>query len=118
MPRTDPLTARVEAAMNPRREPCAGRARAPVGTAALPIVQRGDECDHFCRLEAIAEPRAECCEECGIESRLRVCLTCGHVGCCDSARGHARDHAAQTGHLLIRAWKGGGFVYCFEHLYL
>jgi monovalent cation/hydrogen antiporter len=112
------VNARVEAAMDLRPKPCADRPSAPSGAERLAIVHRGDECEHFCRLEEIAKPRADRCEECGIERRLRVCLTCGHVGCCDSAHGHARDHAAQAGHLLIRAWKGGGFVYCFEHLYL
>jgi len=33
-------------------------------------------------------------------------------------QGHASAHAAETGHLLIRAWKGGAFVYCFDHGYL
>jgi CPA1 family monovalent cation:H+ antiporter len=49
---------------------------------------------------------------------LRVCLTCGHVGCCDSGNRHAREHARDSGHLLIRAWRGGAFVYCYEHGYL
>jgi uncharacterized UBP type Zn finger protein len=101
-----------------RPRPCADRPRAPSGAARLPILRHGEECEHFCALDAIAEPRAECCEECGVRRVLRVCLTCGHVGCCDSAQGHARGHAVRTGHMLIRAWRGGGFVYCYEHRYL
>lgn len=84
----------------------------------LPLIDRDGGCVH---LEAIAEPeepRSEVCEECEATGRLRICLDCGHVGCCDSQQGHARAHAERTGHLLIRAWRGGAFVYCFEHGYL
>jgi monovalent cation/hydrogen antiporter len=81
-------------------------------------MRRGRECEHFAALEEVAEPRTERCEECGIRRMLRVCLTCGHVGCCDSANRHARQHARETGHPLIRAWKGGAFVYCYEHRWL
>ncbi|MGH2985998.1 MAG: UBP-type zinc finger domain-containing protein [Solirubrobacterales bacterium] len=81
-------------------------------------MHRGEECEHLRALGAIAEPRAQACEECGIRRMLRVCLTCGHVGCCDSANRHAREHARQAGHLLIRAWRGGAFVYCYDHGYL
>jgi CPA1 family monovalent cation:H+ antiporter len=77
----------------------------------------GDECEHLQNTPAAAEPRTESCAECGDGRILRVCLTCGHVGCCDSSNGHARDHARQTGHRLIRAWKGGAFVYCYDHGY-
>jgi len=84
----------------------------------LPLVGRDGGCEH---LRAVAEPqgpRSASCEECGATARLRICLECGHVGCCDSRQGHASAHAAETGHLLIRAWKGGAFVYCFDHGYL
>lgn len=85
--------------------------------ARLPLMHAGDECPHLGDVEELAEPRAAACEECGKGKVLRVCLSCGHVGCCDSHRGHARQHAEQTGHPLIRAWKGGAFVYCYEHGY-
>ncbi|MFJ3768922.1 UBP-type zinc finger domain-containing protein [Streptomyces sp. NPDC090082] len=36
--------------------------------------------------------------------RLRRCVTCGHVGCCDSSRGrHAYDHHVRSGHPLVRS---------------
>ena len=74
-------------------------------------------CEHVEQLARPAAPRADTCEECGARRALRVCLTCGHVGCCDSGQGHARMHANDSGHPLIRAWKGGAFVYCYEHGY-
>ncbi|MDQ3134445.1 MAG: UBP-type zinc finger domain-containing protein, partial [Acidobacteriota bacterium] len=33
------------------------------------------------------------CAECGASAPTRGCLACGHVGCCDSTRGHATVHA-------------------------
>ena len=99
-------------------EPSAAQRPAPIGVERLPLMHREDECEHLHALEAVAEPRAEACEECGIRRMLRVCLTCGHVGCCDSGNRHAREHARDSGHLLIRAWRGGAFVYCYEHGYL
>ena len=60
------------------------------------------------------------CEECQNEGKnwvaLRMCLTCGHVGCCDSSVGlHARKHFENHNHpviteLPIKSWK-----WCYEH---
>jgi hypothetical protein len=39
---------------------------------------------------------------------LRICLTCGHVGCCDSSPNrHASRHAVAHGHPLIRSLEPG-----------
>ena len=49
------------------------------------------------------------CEECAREGRhdwvsLRRCLSCGHIGCCDSSPGlHATAHHHSTGHPMVRA---------------
>ena len=59
----------------------------------------------------LVKPRTpEGCEEClrdGTEwVHLRLCLTCGHVGCCDSsAFHHASDHYEQTGHPVMRSFE-------------
>ncbi len=47
---------------------------------------------------------------------LRVCLSCGHVGCCDSSPNrHARHHHEEEGHDVVRsAEPGESWVYCFE----
>ena len=52
------------------------------------------------------------CEECLKEGtdwvELRVCLTCGHVGCCDSSPGkHATAHFHATGHPIIESFEPG-----------
>jgi uncharacterized UBP type Zn finger protein len=46
---------------------------------------------------------------------LRICLQCGHVGCCDSSPGrHVSTHARVTGHPLIRSLEPGEtWCWCF-----
>ena len=43
-------------------------------------------CPHFDG--HVTPPRADRCEGCGSTFNLRVCTTCGHVGCCESQKGH------------------------------
>ena len=50
----------------------------------------------------------ECLEQGGRWCHLRICLGCGHVGCCDSSPGrHATAHAQSTGHPLMRSVQPG-----------
>ena len=46
---------------------------------------------------------------------LRECMTCGHVGCCDSSPGqHANKHFKETGHPVMQASSpaiGSGAMY-------
>lgn len=46
---------------------------------------------------------------------LRICLECGHVGCCDSSpMRHASAHAAATEHPIIRSLEPGEeWAWCF-----
>lgn len=46
---------------------------------------------------------------------LRVCLECGHVGCCDNSPGkHATAHHRKTGHAVIRSFEPGEpWGYCY-----
>ena len=68
-------------------------------------------CPHFSDIRAV-EPRTDGCEECmelGVPwNQLRVCLTCGHVGCCeDSKHAHALQHFNATGHPMIASLEPG-----------
>jgi uncharacterized UBP type Zn finger protein len=68
-------------------------------------------CAHTDQVADVA-PRAEGCEEClatgGRWVSLRLCLHCGHVGCCDSSPGrHATGHFAGTGHPVMRSLQPG-----------
>jgi len=63
----------------------------------------------------LAKPSGQACEECGSGSSLRMCASCGHVGCCDSQAGHARQHHRDTGHaVMVSMPVGGGFNWCYE----
>jgi uncharacterized UBP type Zn finger protein len=57
-------------------------------------------------------PRAKGCEEClatgGRWLHLRLCLSCGHVGCCDSSPGrHATKHFRSSHHPVIQSFEPG-----------
>ncbi|HET9125699.1 MAG TPA: UBP-type zinc finger domain-containing protein [Solirubrobacteraceae bacterium] len=60
------------------------------------------------------------CEDClrdgGAWLHLRICLECGHVGCCDdSPARHATAHAHAAGHPLIRSLEPGEtWSWCYE----
>jgi uncharacterized UBP type Zn finger protein len=64
-------------------------------------------------------PQLEGCEECleigGSWVHLRMCLTCGKVGCCDSSPNrHASAHFQEEGHPLVRsAEPGEDWVWCY-----
>ncbi len=66
-------------------------------------------CTHLGDVRVTELPAAvEGCEEClatgGKWLHLRICLECGRVGCCDDSPGrHAREHAHDSGHPIIRS---------------
>ena len=55
----------------------------------------------------------EGCQECLVIGHsdwvhLRLCLTCGHVGCCNASEGkHAFHHFEDTGHPIVRSHEPG-----------
>ena len=59
------------------------------------------------------------CEECLASGdtwvHLRLCLECGHVGCCDDSKNkHATKHNRSTSHPVIRSFEPGeGWRYCY-----
>ena len=77
-----------------------------------------DRCEHF-RLVGNPSPRTKGCEECMELGEkwvaLRVCLSCGHVGCCeDSPHAHAFLHFKSTGHPIIRPLeRGDRWTWCY-----
>lgn len=67
-----------------------------------------------------AVPAASCpaCAADGLEwLKLRMCLMCGSVGCCDSSEGrHAAGHFERTGHPLMRSIEpGDSWGWCYIH---
>jgi monovalent cation/hydrogen antiporter len=73
---------------------------------ALAPLPREALCDHL-RSAPVGESHpAAACEDCLVEGttwvHLRRCLTCDHIGCCDSSpRRHSRRHFAGVGHPVI-----------------
>ena len=66
-------------------------------------------CTHLDQITVLELPESvEGCEDCLREGgkwlHLRICLSCGHVGCCDdSPNRHATAHAHGSGHPLIHS---------------
>jgi uncharacterized UBP type Zn finger protein len=70
-------------------------------------------CTHLDQVEITELPEStDGCVECLRDGtdwcHLRICLTCGHVGCCDdSPNRHATKHAQESSHPLIRSLQPG-----------
>ena len=70
-------------------------------------------CPHLKEATEVEPQTTEGCQEClEINFRdwvhLRLCLTCGHVGCCDSSPNkHATAHNGATGHPIIKSLEPG-----------
>lgn len=63
----------------------------------------------------LATPNGSSCQECGSTHSLRMCATCGHVGCCESQAGDAEAHYRQTGHEVMASMPvGKGFMWCYD----
>ena len=70
-------------------------------------------CTHIDSLPETVDPHPrDACGACLVEGttwvHLRLCLTCGSVGCCDSSVGrHATAHHQATGHPVMRSFQPG-----------
>ncbi len=76
-------------------------------------------CEHVKEIRSVEPDSTEGCPECLAAGdswvHLRMCLSCGHVGCCDSSRNrHARRHWNATHHPIIRSIEPGeGWTWCY-----
>lgn len=82
--------------------------------------QAGDkECGHLDEIR-VTEPTTRVCAQCYDEGviwpALRMCLTCGFVGCCDTSHNkHARQHHDETGHPMMRSiHMDEGWAWCYQ----
>ena len=72
-----------------------------------------DTCTHLDQVEILDLPEDIAgCEECLKTGdrwlHLRMCHTCGKIGCCDSSPNHhASTHAREDGHPLLRSAEPG-----------
>jgi uncharacterized UBP type Zn finger protein len=75
-------------------------------------------CDHLDEVGDVS-PSSTGCEDClrigGRWVHLRMCMVCGHVGCCDqSPNRHATAHFHEVGHPLIQSYEPGeDWWYCY-----
>ena len=75
-------------------------------------------CSHLDTVRDVT-PSASGCEDCLRTGdrwvHLRICQSCGHVGCCDSSPNkHASTHARSSGHPVVAsAEPGEQWLYCF-----
>lgn len=75
-------------------------------------------CSHFETIQ-FTESQTNVCPECVAKGdtwvHLRLCLECGHVGCCDSSvNKHATGHFHSSKHPLVRSLeRGESWVWCY-----
>jgi uncharacterized UBP type Zn finger protein len=76
-------------------------------------------CSHLDQVDVDAQPSSTGCEDClrigDTWVHLRMCLTCGYVGCCDDSKNkHAAAHFRSIGHPLIQSYEPGeDWVWCY-----
>jgi uncharacterized UBP type Zn finger protein len=68
-------------------------------------------CTHLEKIRQVT-PHARGCEDClkmgDSWVHLRLCLECGHVGCCDSSKNkHATRHFHDSGHPVMKSFEPG-----------
>ena len=75
-------------------------------------------CPHLDQVQFVTAER-QACEDCLRTGddwlHLRLCLVCGHVGCCDSSKNrHASQHAGESGHPIVGSIEPGeAWRYCY-----
>jgi hypothetical protein len=81
-------------------------------------------CEHLAEI-ATVRPSSKGCEDClkigATWVHLRLCLVCGHVGCCDdSPNRHATKHFHASRHPVMRSFEPGetwGWCYVDELMF-
>lgn len=81
-------------------------------------------CKHLNQIKEVT-PSAKGCEDClrigSTWVQLRLCMICGHVGCCDSSPNkHATKHFHASAHPIIRSFERGerwGWCYVDEVMF-
>ena len=77
-----------------------------------------ESCPHA-SLAREVRPSGQGCKECleigDVWVHLRLCMSCGHVGCCDSSKNkHATKHHRATDHPVIRSFQPGeDWFWCY-----
>jgi uncharacterized UBP type Zn finger protein len=76
-------------------------------------------CTHLNQIQNVDPRTPDGCEEClqmgDSWVHLRLCLTCGHVGCCDDSKNkHATKHFHATQHPIIQSFeRDEDWLWCY-----
>ena len=76
------------------------------------------QCTHLDQILDV-DPSGNGCKEClemgDVWVHLRMCQSCGHIGCCDSSKNrHATKHFRTSGHPIIRSFEPGeDWYFCY-----
>ncbi len=79
-----------------------------------------ETCEHESEAQIFSPRTADGCEECVKNNykwvHLRLCLSCGHTGCCDTSKyKHATKHFEETGHPMIASLEEEeNWAWCYE----
>ncbi len=81
-------------------------------------------CIHLDQIHEVSPRTPGGCEEClaigDTWIHLRLCMVCGHVGCCDDSKNrHATRHFQAVGHPIVRSFEPGedwGWCYIDEEI--
>jgi uncharacterized UBP type Zn finger protein len=77
-----------------------------------------ETCTHTDQIRNL-KPKVRVCEECvkmgDTWVHLRLCETCGHIGCCDSSKNkHATKHFRGTKHPIVKSIEPGeNWFWCY-----
>ena len=90
-----------------RRLPCTGIRHRWQGQPPVTLATTSTACGHLAQAHPV-KPTSGGCEEClrigSTWVHLRICMICGHVGCCDSSpHRHATAHYHASGHPIMRS---------------
>jgi len=91
-------------------------------------IEKTKTCKHIDQIKEDIEPKTpDGCEECLKTGddwvHLRKCMTCGHIGCCNSSKNkHAQKHFEETKHPVIEnfsLYADGPWRWCYvDEVYL
>ena len=87
--------------------------------AEMPGKNVDAKCVHIRRVNPEIHGSTKGCEECEKTGsqwvHLRLCLTCGHVGCCDdSINKHATKHFKKINHPVMKSYEPGeNWKWCY-----
>ena len=89
-----------------------------IQTAVSQGVLDNKGCNHISQIQDVI-PSSDGCEDClklgDVWVNLRLCLTCGYVGCCDDSKNkHASRHHQETNHPMIVSYEEGeNWLWCY-----